>query len=374
MHSVIRRPIATPSTIEVSPTAISANTRRMSDACGAPVMAVVKADGFGLGAVRAARAALSGGASELGTATCGEAIELRRAGIEAPILAWMLHEDAPVQAAIEHGIRLSPASVEQLTAVARIAAERGLVAEVELELETGMHRSGCPAPDWDELFRVASESPSLRVIGLWTHLAGNTPDQYTGPLDRLAEAAERAGRVGLAPRLHAAASLPATIDPRTRLDIVRLGASLFGIEPVPHAPLGLTPVARWETHVSQVRDAAPGDAVGYGLRVLDHHARLALIPVGYADGVPRRASEEGTEPITVTIRGQRFPFIGAISMDQSVIDVGGSDIGPGDRVTLIGDPELGEPALREWAEALGTISQEVLTGLGQRVARTEEAA
>lgn len=363
---------AAPSQLSVSLAAIQANAALMLDTCRTPVMAVVKADGFGMGAVRAARAALAGGASELGVATCSEAIELRRAGITAPILAWVLHEDAPVAEALSCGIRLAPSTPAQIRHIAALAAQLGSIAELELEVETGMHRSGCPPEQWDELFRAAADAAdAVRVVGLWTHLAGSVPEHFDEPLARLADAAALARRSGLRPRLHAAASVAATVDPRTRLDLVRLGASVFGIEPVRDRPLGLTAVARWETRVTQVRDVVAGDVVGYDRVMLDHPSRLALLPVGYADGIPRHAALADGRVMTVMLGGRRFPIVGAVSMDQTVIDVGDLPVERGDLVTIIGDPRQGEPALAEWAQMLHTIPQEVLTGIGSRVARGE---
>lgn len=362
---------AAPSQLSVSLTAIQENAALMRGTCRTPVMAVVKAEGFGMGAERAARAALAGGASELGVATCSEAIALRRAGITVPILAWLLHEHAPVAEALKWGIRLAPSSPAQIRDIAAVAAAQQNVAELELEVETGMHRSGCSPEHWEELFQAASDaSDAVRVVGLWTHLAGNQADHFDEPLARLADAAGLAERHGLRPRLHAAASVAATIDPRTRLDLVRLGASLFGIEPVRERPLGLAAVARWQTRVAQVRDVAVGDVVGYGRLVLDHPSRLALLPIGYADGIPRHAAfADGA--MTVTLSGRRFPIVGAVSMDQTVIDVGDFPVERGDLVTIIGDPKQGEPGLDEWAQKLHTIPQEVLTGIGSRVARAE---
>lgn len=364
---------SSPSTVAVSTAAIRANTSRMRELCSSPVMAVVKAGGFGLGAVRAARAALAGGATELGVATCAEAIELRRAGIDAPILAWMLHDDAPVRAAVAAGVRLSPTSAVQLGRVAAAAAALGIAAEVEIEVETGMNRSGAPRAEWPGLFEAAaaaSASGLLRVVGVWTHLSGTSPAQFAAPLAHLDDAVALARSAGLRVRRHAAASRAAAVDPTSHLDLVRLGASLFGVEPVPERPVGLAPVARWETRVSQTREVRAGESVGYGQTRITAATRLALIPVGYADGISRRASG-GERAMTVAVGGRRCALIGAISMDQSVIDVGDAPVTAGDPVVLLGDPARDEPSLVEWSYAVGTIPQEVLTAIGPRVARTE---
>ena len=361
-----------PSVVTVSASAIAANTARLRELCGTRLMAVVKADGFGLGAEAVARAALAGGASELGVATCDEALALRAAGITAPILVWMLHHGAPLADAVRNDVTLSCASPRMLGLIAAAAGEAGVRARIELEAETGMHRSGCPALEWDALCASAAAAQRdglVEVVGVWTHF-GVTDDDATAfadPLSMLETALEAARRGGLRPqRRHAASSLAAAVSPESRLDLVRIGAALFGIEPVPSRPLGLAPAARWETTVAQVREVAPGDPVGYGQQYRTARAgRLALLPVGYADGVPRSA----WPGVTVSVNGSRHPLVGAVSMDQCVVDVGDAGVEVGDPVVLLGDPDRGEPSLREWSLILGTIPQEVLTGLGPRVAR-----
>lgn len=367
--------VTSPSRVTVSSRAIGANAALMRALCRVPVMAVVKADGFGLGAAAVARAALAGGAAELGVATCDEALALRAAGIDAPVLAWMLHPGAPLVEALRAGVALSCASPGQLDAVAEAAAEAGVVARVELERDTGMNRSGCPAADWDDLCRAARRAEQRGLVdvrGIWTHFAAtdDDPASFAEPLALLDAAWRDAIALGLRPRRrHAASSLAAAIAPHARLDLVRVGAALFGIEPVASRPVGLVPVARWETAVAQVRDVEAGTAVGYGGGYRSSRpARLALLPLGYADGIPRSA----WPGVTVSIRGRRHPLVGAVSMDQCVVDVGDADVGVGDRVVLIGDAGAGEPVLAEWASILGTIPQEVLTRLGPRVARVED--
>lgn len=361
-----------PSVVTVSAAAITANTALLREHCGTPVMAVVKADGFGLGAEVVARAALAGGASELGVATCDEALALRAAGITAPILVWMLHAGAPLVEAVRNEITLSCPSTRVLEFVAAAAEEAGVPARVELEVDTGMHRSGGPQQEWGELWaaaRAAQVGGLLDVVGVWTHfgVTDDDPAAFADPLAMLDAAWTAAHRAGLRPqRRHAASSLAAVVSPAARLDLVRIGAALFGIEPVPSRALGLAPAARWETTVVQVRDVGAGDPVGYGQQYRTARAgRLALLPVGYADGVPRSA----WPGVTVSAGGVRHPLVGAVSMDQCVVDAGGADVEVGDRVVLLGDPAHGEPSLREWSLILGTIPQEVLTGLGPRVAR-----
>ena len=358
--------------LTVAAGSISRNTALLRDECDAPVMAVVKADGFGLGAEAVALAALAGGAGELGVATCDEALQLRALGIAAPILAWMLHPGAPITDAICADVTLSCASAGQLASIVAAATEAGVPARIELEIETGMHRSGCPEREWAALCAAAREAERrglVEVVGVWTHFGaiGEHPAAFEEPLARLDAARRTAYAVGLRPRRrHAASSLAALASPESRLDLVRIGAALFGIEPLPSRPLGLEPVARWETTVAQVRDVAAGDPVGYGGQYRTSRAgRLALLPVGYADGIPRSA----WPGMTVSIGGCRRPLVGAVSMDQSVVDMGDAAVEVGDRVVLLGEAALGEPSLAEWSLILGTIPQEVLTGIGRRVAR-----
>lgn len=365
---------AAPSRLVVTGSAIAANTRTMRALAETPLMAVVKADGFGLGAEVVARAAIAGGASELGVATCEEALALREAGIEVPILVWMLHPGAPLDAALRAGITLSCASLGQLEAVRAAAADAGITAVIELEVETGMHRSGCPEGEWSELLRVAAHAQQqgeLEVRGVWTHFGATslTAIAFAHPLERLDAAWRAAVEAGLQPRRHAASSLATSVAPESRLDVVRVGAALFGVEPDPAHPVGLEATVRWETSVAQVRDVAESAAVGYGGTYrTGRAARLALLPVGYADGVPRH----GWPGLEVGIGGRRFPVVGAISMDQCVVDVGDAPVEVGDRVVLLGDGSAGEPSLSEWSAILGTIPQEVLTGVGTRVARIVE--
>ena len=362
---------AAPSTIAFSPEAFAYNVAVMRSVAERPVMAVVKADGFGLGAVRIAKAAISGGAEEIGVATCAEAIELRQAGITVPVLAWLLHPGAPIEPALRAGIRLSIASVSTFEEVAAIAQQLGVRATIEVEVETGMNRSGCVESTWNELFAAIAASRSVRLLGVWTHLAGSRPEDFDPALSRLSDAVSRARGFSLTPRQHAASSVPATVDPRTRLDIVRLGASLYGIEPDASLHLDLRTVARWHTRVSQLRMVGVTDHISYGRHALPAASKLALIPVGYADGLPRRLSPAGGPSLRVCIRGERFPLVGTVSMDQTIINVGQSDVAVGDEVTLLGDPRHGEPDLQEWATLLGSIPQEVLTGVGRRVDRVD---
>lgn len=253
----------TPSSLLVSPAALAANTALVRDLCGTPVMAVVKADGFGLGAEIVARAVLAGGATELGVATCDEALALRAAGIAVPILVWMLHPGAPLAEAIAADVTLSCASLAMLESIIAATEHVGVPARIELEVETGMHRSGCPPHEWLQLCGAADAAArrgAVEVTGVWTHsgVTDPRPEAFDEPLERLDRAWREAQDAGLARlRRHAASSLAAVAVPAARLDVVRVGAALFGIEPVASRPVGLRPVVRWETVVTQMRDIGP---------------------------------------------------------------------------------------------------------------------
>lgn len=358
--------------IDVS--ALTANVRHLRRLTDTEVIAVVKADGYGHGAVRSARAALEGGASRLGVADVTEALALRAAGIDAPIMCWLHAPDASFAEAAAHGVELGISSFAQLQAAAAAAVGERPV-DVHLKVETGLARNGIAPEDQAVVFAEAARWERLgriRVIGIFSHLSNTSEADDLAALRQFTDALGTAAAHGLAPRLrHLAASHAAIALPQTRFDSVRLGISIYGLSPFADqtsADLGLRPVMTLRAAVAAVRRVPAGHGVSYGyLHRTAAETTLALIPLGYADGIPRNASSGGS----VRIGDRSFPVAGRIAMDQFVVDVGDHAVAVGDEAVLFGDPTLGLPAVETWADAADTINYEIVTRIGPRVPRRE---
>lgn len=331
----------------------------------AHVLAVVKADGYGHGMELAARAALEGGADQLGVADLDEAVGLRSAGIDAPVLAWLHAPDADFAPAVAAGIELGISSREQL--------ERAAGAVVHLKVDTGLSRNGIPPADWDAVVVRAAElerTGVLRVRGVWSHLANAGAAETDRQRSRFDAAVDAARAAGLDPEVrHLAASEAALAEPAARYDLVRIGIAMYGLPPaagVDVAALGLRPAMELGGEVAAVRRVPAGEGVSYGfLHRTERETTLVLVPLGYADGLPRAA----TGRAEVAIGGIRYPVVGRIAMDQVVVDVGDAPVAVGDRVVVWGDPASGAPSAEEWADAAGTIGYEIVTRVGPRVPR-----
>ena len=349
-------------TLEIDLSAVAANTRRFVDTARGEVMAVVKADGFGHGLADVARTALAAGATWLGVTSIAEGVEVRAAGITAPVLSWLNPVDADVEAARRHVIDLAVPSVDHLAPGTR----------VHLHLDTGMARDGAAPEDWRELMaaaRRAETAGQVTVVGVMGHLArADEPGHAQNALGRLAllKGVEMARTAGLRPKIrHLAATAATLTDPKTHLDLVRIGAGLVGIDP--SGSTRLRAALRFTAPVVQVRRVAAGTGVGYGhTHVTDRPTTLALLPVGYADGLPRAASNRAE----VFVAGRRRPVVGVISMDQTVVDLGDDPVGPGAEAVVFGPGERGEPTMDDWAAWAGTIPHEIVTGIGARVRRS----
>jgi len=341
----------------------------------AAVMAVVKADAYGHGAVAVARAALDAGAERLGVADVGEALALREAGIGAPILAWLHDPGADFREPIARDVELGVSSVGQLRAVADAAASVGHTALVHLKLDTGLSRNGIAPAEWPDAVAEAARLEReglVRVRGLFSHLANTSPEEDAAQLDAFLRGVEVAEAAGLRPESrHLASSAAALRFPEARLDLVRIGIGLYGIPPfgdgTTAADLGLRPAMTLRGRVAAVRRLAPGAGVSYGHAWrADRHTTLALVPLGYADGVPRQASGRAE----VLLGGRRRPVVGRIAMDQFLVDVGDDEVAVGDEVVLFGDPATGAPSADDWGDAADTIGYEIVTRIGPRVPRT----
>jgi alanine racemase len=359
--------------------AIRHNVRRLAAAASpAKVMAVVKADAYGHGAVPVARAAIEAGASWLGVAHISEALALRAAGIEAPLLAWLHTVDSNFGAAVAAGVDIgcSGWELERIVAAAR---DQERPARIHLKVDTGLGRNGATLDTWDHLVGEAMEYQDqglLRVVGIFSHLAvADEPErpETDQQLAAFREALAVAEDAGVDPEVRHLANTPATLSrPDTHFDLVRAGLGIYGLSPFDgqtSAELGLRPAMTLRTLVSQCKEVPDGQGVSYGLRYhTSGRSTLALIPMGYADGVPRVATGG-----PVRVAGRTYPVVGRIAMDQMVIDLG--DAGPagtgllGAEAELFGNGDDGGPTADDWARAAGTINYEIVTRISPRVPR-----
>ncbi|MGA5565169.1 alanine racemase [Streptomyces platensis] len=359
--------------------AIRANVSRLCDTAGsAEVMAVVKADAYGHGAVPVARAALAGGATWLGVAGMREALALRAAGVPGRLLAWLLTPGDDWNAAVAADVELSAGAPWAVRAAVRAAQAVDRPALLHLEAETGLGRGGAAAGDWQTLVDSAAAAEAagyLRVVGVWSHLA--RADEPGHPccdrqLANFRSAAGIARRAGLAPDvLHLSNSAATLTLPEAHFDLVRPGLAVYGLSPVPDlagpAELGLRPAMTLTARLASVKRAPAGQGVSYGHRYRTaRETTLGLVPLGYADGVPRHASQAGP----VLVAGRQHTVAGTVCMDQFVLDLGDAPATPGDEVVLFGPGDRGEPGAEGWARAAHTISHEIVTRIGARVPRS----
>ncbi|MFE1437904.1 alanine racemase [Streptomyces sp. NPDC058739] len=364
---------------EIDLAALRANVRTVrAKASGAAVMAVVKSDAYGHGALRCARAALAAGATWLGTATPEEALALRAAGLrDVRIMCWLWVPGGPWREAIEADLDVSVSGLWALSEVVGAARAAGRPARVQLKADTGLGRGGCQPGDWAELVAealTAEREGLIRITGLWSHFAcADEPGhpsiaaQLTGFREMVAHAEGR----GVRPEVRHIANSPAALTlPESHFDLVRAGIALYGVSPSPElgtpAELGLRPVMTLSASLALVKHVPGGHGVSYG-----HHyttagdTTLALIPVGYADGIPRQASGAGP----VLVGGKWRTAAGRIAMDQFVVDLGGDEPEAGAEAVLFGPGDRGEPTAQDWANAAGTIAYEIVTRIGARVPR-----
>ncbi|BEP12444.1 alanine racemase [Acidothermaceae bacterium B102] len=356
--------------------AITANVRALRPPT-AQLMAVVKADGYGHGALPSARAALAGGADWLGVAFPSEAAALRGAGIDAPMVAWLLAPGEDLRDALRTSVDLSVSDVAMLEQVVAQAAEIGVTARVHLKVDTGLSRGGATPRDWPDLVDAAAKAQAgngIVVAGVWSHFAcADVPGHETiaAQLAVYAEALALAESRGVRPELrHIANSAAGLTLPEAHFDLVRQGISVYGLTPSVEVgrpdDFGLTPAMTLAAAVALTKKVPAGTGVSYGHRYRTTAATtLALVPLGYADGVPRNA----TNAAEVLVGGQRRRISGTVCMDQFVVDVGGDAVTAGDEVVLFGPGTAGEPTAQDWAEATGTINYEIVTRVGGRVPR-----
>lgn len=358
------------SELVVDDEAIRSNAAYFAAATGGRLMAVLKADAFGHGAI--AHSVLEAGATSLGVTSIDEALALRAAGVRAPILSWLNPVDADFAAAVGADIDLAVQSIRLLHAVSRAAARLGKRARVHLHIDVGMARDGAPASQWPALCGIARELEALgsvRIVGVMGHMScADRPDHPQNRRERLVftNAVRTAQRRGLSPAVvHLAATAATVTGVGSGFGLHRIGAGLFGIDPSGTSDR-LRPALSLTTTVIGSREVAAGTGIGYRLEhVADRRTNLALLPVGYGDGLPRAASERAE----VLVRGRRRPIVGRFSMDMLVVDTGDDLLSPGETVTVFGPGDRGEPTVAEWAGWAGTIEHEIVTRIGSRVAR-----
>lgn len=362
---------------EFDASAVEHNVRLLASTAGSArpvqVWAVVKADGYGHGSVAVARAALAGGATGLCVALVQEGVRLREAGIEAPVLVLSEQPPDEVRHAVRHGLQLTVYSGRALDAIADAG---GVGHPVHLKVDTGMHRVGAEPDAVPALAEAIAESAAVELAGLCTHLAvADEPDHpytkqqldvFDAVLDGLSAAGHRV------PLVHAGNSAAAIVHPRARYSMVRPGIAIYGVSPGPGVdqlvqPLGLRPALSLKARVSHVQRRRAGDSLSYGLRhTFATDTTVATVPLGYADGVARRASAVGAQ---VLVGGRRRAVVGTVTMDQLMVDMGDDPVQVGDEVVLIGSQGDDCITAAEWADRLGTIAYEVLCAVSARVPR-----
>jgi alanine racemase len=355
--------------------AIAANTAVLRERVGRPLMAVVKADGYGHGLVPAARAVLAGGADALGVAVIEEALALRAAGIGAPLLAWLNGPSEDYAAALAADVEVSVNAEWALAEVVDAARATGTTARVHLFADTGLSREGATPEAWPGLVAAAARAQAdgeVSVTGLWSHLAyadAPTHPAIGAQVRVFDEAVVLARAAGLTEaRRHLANSAATIALPETWYDMVRPGVALYGLDPLGGDPAqyGLRPAMTVQARVLLTKRVPAGVGVSYGLTYSpDKETTLALVPVGYGDGVPRAAGNRAP----VLAAGAQRTIAGRVCMDQFVLDVGDDPIAPGDTVVLWGSGEHGEPTAQQWADAADTIHYELVTRVGGRFRR-----
>ena len=362
--------------------AIEHNVRVLREHAGrAQVMAVVKADGYGHGATQVARAALAAGAAELGVATVDEALALRADGITAPVLAWLHPPGIDFAPALLADVEIAVSGERQLDELLDAVRRTGQTASVTVKVDTGLNRNGVHPARYPSMLAAlgrAVAEDAIRLRGLMSHMVyadepGNTVNELQGQRfrDMLAQARGHGLRFEVA---HLANSSAAMSRPELAFDLVRPGIAVYGLSPVPQlGDMGLVPAMTVKCAVALVKSVRAGESVSYGHTwTAQRDTTLALLPIGYADGVFRSLGGR----LDVLINGTRRPGVGRICMDQFVVDLGPGpvDVAEGDEAILFGPGSSGEPTAQDWADLLGTIHYEVVTSPRGRITRTYREA
>lgn len=366
---------ALPCWIEVDLDRVAENVRSLRQWVGArtAIAAVVKAQAYGLGAPEVARAALAAGAQALAVARVHEGVELRKAGLRAPILVLSRTDSREARPVVQYDLTVTVDSAHLARALGTEAQRAGREVGVQVKIDTGLHRFGIEPQDALPLARALSETPGLRMEAVWTHFASADEPDLSSVFEQMRlfeQVVRQLEDSGYRFPIRHAANSAATIAVRaSHLDMVRVGLSLYGVTPLAHGGSGpeLRPAISLKARVGRVMEVKPGEAVGYGQTWrAERRSRAALLTVGYADGVPRSLSNQGV----AWLAGREAPILGRVSMDHVVVDV--TDIpgvAVGSQALLLGGDEGAGPGLWRVARAAGTIPHELLTGIGGRVPR-----
>jgi alanine racemase len=357
--------------VEVDLQAIENNVRLVQQRTHAEVMAVVKANAYGHGAVPVARAALKGGATWLGVARIEEALELRADGLNIPILLLGYTPPGKVKEAISQNISMTVWNASQIQLASSMAEQIGLPARIHLKIDTGMHRIGIFPSDVAQFSRVIVQTPGLQLEGVFTHFAcadeidAATTSQQEGLFRNALEQIQLSVPSGVL--VHASNSAASLTRPSAHFDMLRLGIAMYGLQPSREVPLpvGFQPALTWKTVLSQVKTLPPGNGISYGHEYITRsEEHIGTIPLGYADGFRR------VHGSYVIVRGCKVPVVGIICMDQCMLNLDTvPDCSVGDEVVIIGSQHGMHISADELAKVWGTINYEVVCGIGPRVPR-----
>jgi alanine racemase len=362
--------------------AIAHNVRMLREHAGAAqLMAVVKADGYGHGATRVAHTALAAGAAELGVATIDEALALRADGITAPVLAWLHPPGIDFAPALQGNVEIAVSSVRQLDELLDAVRRTGVTATVTVKVDTGLNRNGVSPAQYPAMLtalRRAVAEEEVRLRGLMSHMVfADQPANSINDVQAqrfsalLAQAREQGVEFEIA---HLSNSSATMSRPDLAFDMVRPGIAVYGLSPVPErGNMGLIPAMTVKCAVTLVKSIRAGEGVSYGHTwIAEQDTTVALLPIGYADGVFRSLGGR----LDVLINGRRRPGVGRICMDQFLVDLGPGqvDVAEGDEAILFGPGTHGEPTAQDWADLLGTIHYEVVTSPRGRITRTYREA
>lgn len=362
--------------VEIDLAALTHNVKQLKNLLSpqTELMAVVKADAYGHGAIAVSQTALQAGASWLGVATIPEGIELREAGIEAPILLLgATHTAAQVRAIAQWHLQPTICTAKQALIFSEVLVSLDRSLSVHAKLDTGMSRLGTPWQEATEFVQLVNGLPNLKLVSIYSHLAtADSPDTAVmrEQQQRFKLAIAQIQTAGINPRLlHLANSAAALTDPDLHYDLVRVGLATYGLYPAPHlqAIASLQPAMQVKARVTQVKTIAAGTGVSYGYQfIAGRQTQIAVVGIGYADGIPRNLSNK----MQVLVRGKFVPQVGAVTMDQLMLDVTDiPDLEVGEVVTLLGKDGKNQITPDDWAAILGTISWEILCGFKHRLPR-----